>query len=320
MPNGGKEMEQVVIIGSGPAGLTAAIYAARASLKPVVLTGLQQGGQVTLTNDLENYPGFPQGLGGYEMYQLFEQQAVKFGAQMVTDVVTEVSLGGPVKIIRTAEQEYTGRSVIIATGSTPKRLGVPGEEQFLGHGVSYCATCDGFFFTGKKVAVVGGGNSALDESLFLTRYAETVSIIHRRDRFRGDAILQERIRNNSKIVPVLDAVVDEIVGEGQVTRLKLRSVKTGSVSDFPVDGLFIFIGHNPNTELFTGQIELDENGYIVTDRRMHTNLPGVFACGDVQDPIYRQAITSAGSGAAAAIEAEKYLAEQEGKAYPATAV
>jgi len=313
-------MQEVVIIGSGPAGLTAAIYAARASLKPIVLTGMQLGGQVTLTNDLENYPGFPQGLGGYEMYQLFEQQAIRFGAEMVNEVVTEVQLDGPVKKIRTAEKEYTSRSVIVATGSTPKRLGVPGEEHYLGHGVSYCATCDGFFFSGKKVAVVGGGNSALDESLFLTRYAETVSIIHRRDRFRGDAILQERIRNNGKIVPVLDTVVEEIAGEGHVTHLKLRNLKTGQVSDFPVDGLFIFIGHTPNTELFAGQIELDEGGYIVTDRRLRTNLPGVFACGDVQDPIYRQAITSAGTGAAAAIEAEKFLAEQEGKAYPAAAV
>ncbi|NIA29584.1 MAG: thioredoxin-disulfide reductase [Actinobacteria bacterium] len=310
-------MRDVIIIGSGPAGFTAAIYAARANLKPLVISGLERGGQVTLTDNLENFPGFPDGLGGYDMYQLFEKQAQRFGTELLYDVVTEVDLTGDVKIVKTADQTFEAKSVIIATGSTPKRLGVPGEEQYIGKGVSYCATCDGFFFTDKHVVVVGGGNSALDEGLYLTRHARQVTIIHRRDRLRADAILQKRAFDNEKVDFVWDTVIEEIVGNGDlVTGLKLKNVKTGEASDYPIDGIFIFIGHYPNVDLFKEQVDLDKMNYIKTDRRTRTNLEGVFACGDVQDSIYRQAITAAGSGCQAGMEAEKYVAELEGKAYP----
>ncbi len=302
-------MQNVIIIGSGPAGLTAAIYAARANLKPLVISGLERGGQVTLTNDLENYPGFPEGLGGYEMYQAFEKQATRFGAELLYDVATKVELAAPVKKVYVGEQVYESKVVIIATGSSPKRLGVPGEDRLIGKGVSYCATCDGFFFTGKHVAVIGGGNSAIDEGLFLTRFASQVTIIHRRDALRADPILQDRAFKNEKINFIWNSVVEEIVGETTVKHLRLRDVKSERISDYEVDGVFVFVGHYPNVELFKGQIEMDSANYIVTDRRMRTNIPGVFACGDVQDPIYRQAITAAGSGCQAAIEAEKYLAE-----------
>lgn len=309
-------MRDVIIIGSGPAGLTAAIYAGRANLRPLVISGLEQGGQVTLTNDLENFPGFPEGVSGFEIYQLFEKQATRFGAEMLYDVVQSVDLTGEVKIVKTATETFQALVVIIATGSTPKRLGLPGEDKYIGKGVSYCATCDGFFFTGKQVVVVGGGNSALDEGLFLTRFAEKVTIIHRRDRLRADAILQERALKHEKMAFIWDTVVEEIVGDTAVTHLRLKNVKSGESSVFPVDGVFVFIGHKPNTELFAGQVQLDETGYIETDRRTHTNVPGVLACGDVQDSIYRQAITAAASGCTAAIEAEKYIAENEGRAYP----
>lgn len=306
-------MRNVIIIGSGPAGLTAAIYAARANLAPLVFTGMERGGQVTLTSDIENFPGFPDGIGGFEMSQRFEQQAQKFGAEIVSEIVTRVELTGTVKKVYTENGVYEAKAVIIATGSTPKRLGVPGENEFIGRGVSYCATCDGFFFTGKEVAVIGGGNSALDEGLFLTRFANKVTIIHRRDRLRADAILQQRAKQNEKIAFILDSVVEEIIGDSSVKALKIKNVKTGAISELKVDGVFVFIGHSPNVSLFEGQIELDEQNYIKTDRRTRTNLSGVFACGDVQDSIYRQAITAAGSGCQAAIEAEKYIAELEGQ-------
>jgi len=311
-----EKMRNVIIIGSGPAGLTAAIYAARANLNPLVIAGMERGGQITLTDDLENFPGFPDGIGGFEMYQLFEKQANRFGAEIIYDVVTEVDLTGHVKKVKTAEKEYQAKSVIIATGSTPKRLGVPGEEKLIGKGVSYCATCDGFFFTDKHVVVVGGGNSALDEGLFLTRFAKKVSIIHRRDRLRADAILQERAKKNEKIEFIWDTVVEKINGEDSVKKLTLKNVKTGKTSEFAVEGVFIFIGHYPNVDLFEGQVVFDENNYIITDRYTKTNVNGVFACGDVQDSIYRQAITSAGTGCQAAMEAEKFVAELEGTAYP----
>jgi thioredoxin reductase (NADPH) len=292
------------------------LYTARANLNPLVITGMQPGGQVTLTDDLENYPGFPEGLGGFEMYQLFEKQATRFGAEMMSDVVENVDLRGEIKKIKTAGVEIEARAVIIATGSTPRRLGVKGEDELIGKGVSYCATCDGFFFTDKEVVVVGGGNSAIDEGLFLTRFAEKVTIIHRRDRLRADAILQQRALDHEKIDFIWDTVVEEIEGEDSVTTLKLKNVKTDQKSDLAVDGIFIFIGHDPNVDLFVEQVELDAANYIVTDRRMHTNIEGVFACGDVQDSIYRQAITAAGSGCQAGMEAEKYIAELQGKSYP----
>jgi len=309
-------MRDVIIIGSGPAGLTAAIYAARANLQPLVFAGMERGGQITLTDDLENFPGFPDGIGGLDMYQLFEKQANRFGAEIIYDVVTEVDLKGEVKKVKTADKEYEAKSVIIATGSTPRRLGVPGEEKLIGKGVSYCATCDGFFFKDKNVVVVGGGNSALDEGLFLTRFAKKVTIIHRRDRLRADAILQERAKNNEKIEFIWDTVVEKINGDDSVKNLTLKNAKTGKTSEFEVDGVFIFIGHYPNVDLVQGQLDLDESNYIITDRYTKTNLKGVYACGDVQDPIYRQAITSAGTGCQSAMEAEKFIAELEGTAYP----
>lgn len=309
-------MRETIIIGSGPAGLTAAIYTARANLKPLVITGQERGGQVTLTSDLENYPGFPDGLGGFEMYQLFEKQAMRFGAEMLYDSVTNVDLTSHPFKIATAEQEFITKTLIIATGSTPKRLGVPGEDRLIGRGVSYCATCDGFFFTGKEVAVIGGGNSALDEGLFLTRYANKVTIIHRRDALRADKILQERAFNNDKVEFIWDTVVDEVIGADTVEKLVLKNVKNQARTGFKLDGVFVFIGHTPNTQLFESKLELDPSGYIKTNPRTQTNVPGVFACGDVQDPIYRQAITAAGTGCVSAIEAEKFIATMEGRAYP----
>lgn len=309
-------MRDVIIIGSGPAGLTAAIYAARANLKPLVIAGMEQGGQITLTDDLENYPGFPEGVKGFELYQTLEKQAQRFGAEMLYDIVTEVELTGKTKKVKTATQEFEAKAVIVATGSTPKKLDVPGEKEYIGKGVSYCATCDGFFYTGKHVVVVGGGNSAMDEGLFLTRFANKVTIIHRRDRLRADKILQDRAFANEKVDFIWDTVVEQVVGKDTVTGLKLKNIKTGEITDYPVDGVFVFIGHYPNIDLFADQIELDENGYIATNNRTFTNLKGVFACGDVQDNIYRQAITAAASGCQSAMEAEKYIAEVEGEAYP----
>ncbi len=305
-------MENVVILGSGPAGLSAAIYAARAHLDPIVITGDTQGGQVTITNEIENYPGFPKGVGGLEMYQLFREQAERFGARIVIDHVEAAELHQQPMLLRAREAEYETKSLIIATGSNPRRLGVPGEDEMIGKGVSYCATCDGFFYQDRPVAVVGGGDSALDEGLFLTRFASKVTIIHRRDKLRASKILQNRAFKNPKIEFIWDTVVERVLGEDEVTGLRLKNVKTGDVHDFPVDAVFVFIGHIPNTAIFEGQVELDQQGYIVTDRRMRTNISGVFACGDVQDPVYRQAITAAGTGAIAAMEAEKYLAELEG--------
>jgi thioredoxin reductase (NADPH) len=309
-------MRNVIIVGSGPAGLTAAIYAARANLKPLVIAGMERGGQITLTDDLENYPGFPDGVKGFDLYQTLEKQAERFGAEMLYDIVTEVNLDGDIKKVKTADKEFEAKVVIIATGSTPKKLEVPGEKELIGKGVSYCATCDGFFFSGKHVAVIGGGNSALDEGLFLTRFADKVTIIHRRDKLRADAILQQRAFDNEKVDFIWDSVVEQVVGDDSVTALKLKNVKDGKISDFPIDGVFVFVGHFPNVDLIKGQISLDETDYVKTDERTKTNLQGVFACGDVQDNIYRQAITAAGTGCQSAMEAEKYIAEQEGESYP----
>jgi thioredoxin reductase (NADPH) len=309
-------MRNVIIIGSGPAGLTGAIYAARANLAPLVIAGMEQGGQITLTDDLENYPGFAEGVKGYELYQILERQAQRFGAEILYDVVTQVDLKDSVKKVKTANKEFEAMVVIIATGSTPKKLNISGEKEYIGKGVSYCATCDGFFYKGKHVAVIGGGNSAMDEGLFLTRFAEKVTIIHRRDRLRADAILQQHAFSNEKIEFIWDTVVEQVLGDSIVNGLKLKNVKTGEATEFPVDGVFVFIGHFPNVELFRDQIELNASGYINTDSRTFTNIAGVFACGDVQDNIYRQAITAAASGCQSAMEAEKYIAEQQGKSYP----
>lgn len=311
-----RKVEKVMVLGAGPAGLTAAIYAGRAELNPLVLTGKAPGGQAALTHLIENYPGFPEGIVGAELTRLMQQQAERFGARIVMEEAIQVDLSSRPFRIRTHSEEYLTQTLVIATGVSPRRLGVPGEEEFIGRGVSFCATCDGFFFKGKEVAVIGGGNSALDEGLFLTRFARRVYIVHRRDRLRADPVLQRRARANEKISFVLDTVVTHVLGEKGVTGLALRNVKTGEESTLPVDGVFIYVGNVPNTQLFQGQLELDERGYIVTDRRMHTSVPGVFACGDVQERALPQVATAVGSGAIAAMEAEKYLAELEGRAYP----
>ncbi len=311
-------MENIIILGTGPAGLTAAIYAARAELAPLVLRGDQPGGQVTITEALDNYPGFPEGISGFELYQALEKQAVRFGAKIVSDTAIEVDFKNQPFKIKTREQMYETRTVIITTGSDPRKLNVPGEKEYVGKGVSYCATCDGFFFKGKKVVVVGGGDSAVEEGLFLTKFTTSVTIIHRRDRLRAQAHLQSRAMANEKMNFIWDSVVTEVVGDkqGGVSAVRLRNVNTEEDSIFETNGVFVFIGHIPNTQIFKGQIDLDESDIIITNRRQQTNIPGVFAAGDVQDPIYRQAVTSAGAGCMAAMEAEKFLAEQEGTAYP----
>jgi thioredoxin reductase (NADPH) len=312
-------MHNVVILGAGPAGLTAAIYAARANLAPVVITGPLFGGQLALTTEVENFPGFPDGVLGPELMELMKRQAERFGAEIRIGEVTDVELTQyPLRMSLDGELLET-KSLIIATGASARLLDVPGESEFFGRGVSTCATCDGFFYRGKTVAVVGGGDSAVEEGAFLTRYASKVFLVHRRDRLRASQILQDRAMKNDKIDFIWDTVVEEIMGEADkgVTTARLRNVKTGAEEELPVEGVFLAIGHVPNTKLFEGQLKLDEQGYIVTDSRMHTNLQGVFACGDCQDHIYRQAITAAGTGCIAAIEAEKFLAEVEGRAYPA---
>jgi thioredoxin reductase (NADPH) len=312
-------MHEVVILGAGPAGLTAAIYAARASLTPIVITGPLFGGQLALTTDVENFPGFPDGVLGPELMELMKRQAERFGANVRVGEVTEVGLTGyPLRMTFNGEP-LEAKALIIATGATARLLGVPGEEALYGRGVSTCATCDGFFYRGKTVMVVGGGDSAVEEGTFLTRYASKVYLVHRRDRLRASQILQDRAMKNEKMSFIWDTVVEEIIGDEDsgVAATRLRNVKTGAEKELPVDGVFIAIGHTPTTKLFEGQLKLDEQGYIVTDSRMHTNLKGVFACGDCQDHIYRQAITAAGTGCMAAMEAEKFLAEVEEQAYPA---
>ena len=303
---------KLLILGSGPAGLTAALYAARADLAPIVLTGMELGGQVALTHIVENYPGFPEGVGGAEMVELFQKQAERFGTKLEFDTAVEVDLSQrPIKV-KGYSAEYLTDSLIITTGATPRHLGIPGETELTGRGISYCATCDGWFFKEKDVVVVGGGDSALEEALFLTRYANSVTVIHRRDELRAGQILQNRAMENSKVAFIWDTVVEEVVGTDAVKHIRLKNVKTGEVSEHKTDGLFIFIGHIPNTQLFEGQLDMDELGYLIANKRMGTNVPGVFAAGEVSDPHFRQVITSAGMGAAAAIEAGHYLDSLEG--------
>lgn len=302
-----KQNEKVVIIGAGPAGLVAALYAARAELNPLVLTGMELGGQASLTNTIENYPGFLDGIGGSQLGEVFQKQAERFGARMEFDSVTAVDLSQRPFKISTYSKEILAESVILATGASPVHLNIPGEELLTGKGVSYCATCDGWFFKGKEVAVVGGGDSALEEALFLTRFATKVTVIHRRDSFRAGAILQKRLRDNEKIATILDTVVESVIGDEKVKGLKLRNVKTGELSEFACDGAFIFIGHSPNTQLYQGQLEMDERGYLKIDSKMQTSVAGVFAAGEVADSTYKQVVTSAGMGAAAAIQALHFL-------------
>jgi thioredoxin reductase (NADPH) len=305
-----KEFVRVLIIGSGPAGLSAALYAARANLEPVVLTGMELGGQVSLTFAVENYPGFPDGIGGMELVDLFQKQAERFGARIEFDLAAEVDLSDrPFKVKTQNGKFYLAETLIITTGASAVHLNVPGENEFTGRGVSYCATCDGWFFKEKEVIVVGGGDSAVEESIFLTRYAENVTIVHRRDELRAGSILSERAKSNPKIKIAWNTTIKEISGNGAVQSVKLKDTQTGQERDQLIDGVFIFIGHSPNTNLFTGQLEMDENNYLKVDHLMHTSVPGVYAAGEVADPHFRQVITSAGMGAAAAIQANHFLDE-----------
>jgi len=302
---------KVLVIGSGPAGYAAALYAARAELEPLVLTGIQLGGQAALTHIIENYPGFPEGVGGAELGELFQKQAENFGARTEFDTVNAVDFSQrPYKVI-TDSTEYLADTVIISTGANPNHLNILGEEEMIGKGVSYCGTCDGWFFKDKKVVVVGGGDSALEEGLFLTRFASEVTIVHRRDELRAGAILQKRAMAHEKIKFIWDSVLTEIVGEEKVTAVNLKNVKTGEESTFQTDGVFIFIGHTPNTQIFEGKLDIDDHGYLKVNNLMETSVEGVFAGGEVADPHFRQVVTSAGMGAAAAIQATRYLEAQE---------
>jgi len=303
--------ERLVILGSGPAGLTAAMYAARADLEPVVISGNQLGGQVSITYEVENYPGFPEGTTGPELVELMQKQAERFGARVVIDEVTEVDLrrGSPFRI-QTYGEQYEAQAVIVGTGASPRRLGVPGEQALIGKGVSFCATCDGFFFRGKDVVVVGGGDSALEEGLFLTRFANRVRVVHRRGALRAGETLKRRAGANDKMTFLWDTVVEEIVGNGRVEGVVVKNLKTEATERLATDGVFIYIGHFPNTDLFRDQLEMDERGYLITNAHMMTSVDGVFAAGEVQDPVYRQVTTSVGQGAAAAMMAERWLAER----------
>ena len=303
-------MRNMVIIGSGPAGLTAAVYAARANLQPLLIEGKEPGGQLTLTTLVENYPGFGEGIMGPQLMEEMRKQALRFGTEIVTSYVYAVKLKEYPFRVYFADQEVTTKTVVISTGSSAKLIGIESELQLMGHGVSTCATCDGFFYRGREIAVVGGGDSAMEEATFLTKFATTVFVIHRRDVLRASKIMQDRAFSNPKIQFIWDTVVDHVVGtkETGVTGLKLKNVKTLEASELKVDGLFVAIGHNPNTDIFKGQIELDSHGYIKTQPdSTRTNIPGVFACGDVQDPVFRQAVTAAGTGCMAAVEAERWL-------------
>jgi thioredoxin reductase (NADPH) len=299
----------VIILGSGPAGLTAALYSARANMRPLVIEGIEAGGQLMLTTMVENFPGFRDGIMGPDLMGEMRVQAEKFGAETIQGNVTSVDLCSQPIVVKTADAEYATKTLIIATGASARLLGLPSERTLMGHGVSTCATCDGYFFRGQPIAVVGGGDSAMEEAVFLTRFASKVTVVHRRDTLRASKIMQDKARSNPKIEWLLDHEVDDILdaGKGEVAAMVVRSNKTGERKEIPVSGVFVAIGHTPNTSLVRGQIELDMNGYIVTHDGAKTSVAGVFACGDVQDHIYRQAITAAGSGCMAAIDAEHYI-------------
>jgi thioredoxin reductase (NADPH) len=313
----------VIVVGSGPAGYTAALYTARADLAPLVFEGTQYGGALMNTTDVENYPGFPDGIMGPELMAKVRAQAERFGAELVSDDVVSVDLTGPVKVVRTHDGEYTADAVILAMGSAYRKLGIAREDELSGHGVSWCATCDGFFFRDLDIAVVGGGDTAMEEATFLTRFANSVTVVHRRDSLRASRIMADRAEANPKIHWAWNAAVEGIEGDGSVSGLRLRDTVTGEKRDLAVNGLFIAIGHEPRSELVKGQVELDDEGYIVTTTGTRTNLDGVFAAGDVVDHVYRQAVTAAGTGCQAALDAERYLsalADARGKAVSDAAV
>ena len=303
---------KLLIIGSGPAGCTAALYAARDNLEPLVIEGVQPGGQLTITTEVENFPGFPDGILGPELMENMKKQAVKFGAKFIFENVEHINFKQKPFLITADSQAYSADAVIIASGASARWLGLESEKKFRGHGVSACATCDAFFFKGKKVAVAGGGDSALEEAIFLSKFASEVIVIHRRDKLRASPIMQERVFSNPKIKFIWDTIIEDILGTEEplkVTGIKLKNKKTEEITELSCDGVFMSIGHTPNTELFKGQIEMDEKGYIITKGSTKTSIPGVFAAGDVQDHIYKQAITAAGTGCMAAIDARKYLEE-----------
>ena len=310
--NGNAKHVKVLVLGSGPTGYSAALYAARAELQPVVLTGMQLGGQAALTYTVENYPGFPDGVGGAQLGELFQKQAEHFGAVTEFASANSVDLSQRPFKVESDNGDYLADSLIVGTGASPNHLNIPGEMELTGRGVSYCATCDGWFFKDKKVVVVGGGDSALEEGLFITRYASSVTVVHRRDEFRASPILQMRAKEHPKINFILDTIVTDVIGNDKLEAVKLKNVKTGEETIYETDGLFIFIGHTPNTEMFKGQLDMSDLGYIKINEKMETNVPGVFAAGEAADPHFRQVVTSAGMGAAAAIQATRFLEAESG--------
>jgi thioredoxin reductase (NADPH) len=303
--------EKIVIIGSGPAGLTAAIYTGRANLKPLVIEGSQPGGQLTITTEVENFPGFPEGITGPDLMDVIRTQAEKFGAVIISEEATKVDFSVQPFRIETGEREIRTQTVIIATGATARWLDIESVNRLRGKGISACATCDGFFFKNQEIAVVGGGDTAVEEACYLTRHANKVYLIHRRNQLRASKIMQQRASSNPKIEIIWDSLIVEVLGDKLVTAVRLKNVKTNQLLDLPVTGLFMGIGHHPNTEIFRGQIDMDESGYIITNCNVRTSVEGVFACGDVQDKRYRQAVTAAGTGCMAALEVEKYLEEYQ---------
>lgn len=306
---------EIIIIGSGPAGFTAGLYASRANLDVVIFEGMQPGGQLTITTDVENYPGFAEGIAGPEMMEIFRKQANRFGAKSIYETITEVDFSAKPFKLKSDSKDYTADAVIISTGASARTLNIPSEKQYWGHGISACATCDGFFYKGEKIVVVGGGDTAMEEAMYLTHFGEKVTILHRREEFRASKIMLERAQKNPKIEILTNVVVDEFLGEKKngfdtLTHVRLKNTKTGEMSEIEAGGAFLAIGHIPNTSLFEGILDMDENKYLITKgKSTYTNIPGIFVCGDAQDHVYRQAVTAAGTGCMAAIDAERWLAE-----------